>query len=188
MRDVDVNESYIFVIDTEMYSGNFEREMCAFCTGQIGDCGSGEETAKSFEEEFLIEFEAFEEIIRNVPDDGCYRPVSIYTTPGYLNDGLGGHYKESEKGSEAVRIRYTKERAQHFDDDDDDKEPGEFQAYQSVAIFFDEQPSDELVSFMIKRAKEFKAGHFEEHKHEVPIIGFRLIKERHTFDTIASYT
>ena len=55
------------------------------------------------------------------------------------------------------------------------------------SIFFDEQPSDELIKFMIKRAKEFEAGHFKAHKCKVPIIGFRLIKERHTFDVIASY-
>ena len=39
------NEKYLFVIDTDSYSGNFEREMCAYCTGQIGDCEVGIEHA-----------------------------------------------------------------------------------------------------------------------------------------------
>ncbi len=29
---------YLFVIDTDTYAGNFEREMCAYVTGQIGEC------------------------------------------------------------------------------------------------------------------------------------------------------
>lgn len=60
------------VIKTDSYAGNFERELCAWLTGTIGECGVGKE---------LIEpdIEAmFEEIICQIPDDhGCYRPVSI---------------------------------------------------------------------------------------------------------------
>jgi len=42
-------EKHSFIIDTNEYAGNFEREMCAYCTGQIGDCGVGEEEAEKFE-------------------------------------------------------------------------------------------------------------------------------------------
>ena len=28
---------YLFVIDTDSYAGNFEREMCAYLTNQIGE-------------------------------------------------------------------------------------------------------------------------------------------------------
>ena len=34
---------YTFIIDTEQYSGNFERQMTAYMTAQIGDCEVGEE-------------------------------------------------------------------------------------------------------------------------------------------------
>jgi hypothetical protein len=36
-------EGYVFIIDTEQYAGNFEREMCAYCTGILGDCEVGED-------------------------------------------------------------------------------------------------------------------------------------------------
>ena len=32
-----------FIIDTDQYAGNFERELCAWTTGQIGECEVGKE-------------------------------------------------------------------------------------------------------------------------------------------------
>ena len=32
------------IIDTEDYAGSFERPMVAYITGQLGDCGVGEES------------------------------------------------------------------------------------------------------------------------------------------------
>lgn len=34
---------YTFVIDTEQYAGNFEREICAFVTGRRGEYGGKKE-------------------------------------------------------------------------------------------------------------------------------------------------
>ena len=36
-------ETKYFVVDTDTYAGNFEREMCAFMTGITGACGVGKE-------------------------------------------------------------------------------------------------------------------------------------------------
>ena len=41
-----MNSAYEFIIDTEQYSGNFERELCAYMTGQIGGCEKGLEDAE----------------------------------------------------------------------------------------------------------------------------------------------
>jgi len=41
-------EGFIFVIDTDTYAGNFERPMCAYMTGRVGECGVGEEFAEMF--------------------------------------------------------------------------------------------------------------------------------------------
>ncbi len=93
-----MSEMYIFVIDTDFYAGNFERECCAYLTGRIGECGVGGERA----EEFLEEVEEgmasyFDEVILNIPDDhGCSRPCSIVPTPGWVNDGMGTHYKQGK--------------------------------------------------------------------------------------------
>lgn len=76
---------YGFVIDTNAYAGNFEREMCAFITGQIGDCEVGIKDGTEFYQYVENDAELFhlhEEIlesIKQVPDKhGYHRPVSIF--------------------------------------------------------------------------------------------------------------
>lgn len=80
------------VVDTDSYSGNFERNMCAFATAQIGDCGVGVEFVDS-EHPFSQWWEM--NIILNTDDNGVYRPVEIEPTPGFINDGMGGHYEDT---------------------------------------------------------------------------------------------
>lgn len=74
-----MNTRFVFVIDTDQYAGNFERDMCAYCTGHIGDCEVGDDYAKRY---FDHETEAFENIEQRNDNDSCRRPCSIYPTPG----------------------------------------------------------------------------------------------------------
>ena len=67
---------YIFVIDTKDYAGNFERELCAYITGKVGQCEVGQEMAESFLEETKLI--PFENVIEEPDEHGCYRPVTIY--------------------------------------------------------------------------------------------------------------
>jgi hypothetical protein len=84
-------DHYLFVIDTDTYAGNFERQMCAYVTGQIGECGVGEENAELAKQEIPDEVARLEELIESVPDEhGCHRPVSIFPTPGWFSPGMGG--------------------------------------------------------------------------------------------------
>jgi hypothetical protein len=75
---------WVFVIDTDQYAGNFEREMCAWLTGVVGECDVGKEMAKVFCEEtkFVDEFgdSHFLELLEQRPDDDghCCRPCSIW--------------------------------------------------------------------------------------------------------------
>jgi len=75
-----MSKSYLFIINTDRYAGNFEREMCAYSTGVIGDCEVGDRQADDFIETYnktIRDF--FEKNIEQRPDDhGCYRPVEIY--------------------------------------------------------------------------------------------------------------
>lgn len=67
------NEScWGLIIKTDSYAGNFERELCAWLTGTIGECGVGKELVEP-------DIEAmFENLMYQVTDDhGYYRPVSI---------------------------------------------------------------------------------------------------------------
>jgi len=65
-------ESYQLVVKTNCYAGNFEREMCAYMTGQIGDCEVG---GKFVKEEIKEKFE--DKISGEVDDNGTFRPVAL---------------------------------------------------------------------------------------------------------------
>ena len=91
------------IVDTNKYSGNFEREMCAFATAQIGECAVGDDEV----DENHPYASWWETHIQQV-EDGCWRPVAISPTSGFINDGMGGHYKDTPENrnlanEEAVR-------------------------------------------------------------------------------------
>ena len=80
------------VIDTDQYAGNFERQMCAYLTGQYGDCGAGREIALDAQGE-IAHVDWWKQNVVQVPNEhGIKRPVAIHPTPGYFNNGMGGHY------------------------------------------------------------------------------------------------
>ena len=68
----EYGNSVAFVIDTDQYAGNFEREMCAYVTGRYGECGVGEEIV----EDGIAE--QFNNVIDMSDDSNCYRPVTCY--------------------------------------------------------------------------------------------------------------
>jgi hypothetical protein len=112
-----MSTKYRFIIDTDVYAGNFEREMCAFLTGQIGECTVGEEIASEFEKRFPIEFTEFENIIGHFVDEhGVFRPVEIDESPS-----VKGKYPQcnsvsiafSEKPAKGL-IKFMIERANEF--------------------------------------------------------------------------
>jgi len=153
------DERIIFVIHTNAYAGNFERELCAYITGQVGDCGVGEDLASDFLDEVGDEqADLFADIIGVAPDDGrCDRPCKIYPTPGRLNNGMGTHFDaaEDQKG---------------------------FPAYESVAIYFDEMPSDEQFDLMKDRTMQYAKSVYNRksyYKDREPLVikGFELIVE-----------
>lgn len=75
---------WIFLIDTDSYAGNFEREMCAYMTGRIGDCGVGDEMVERYCKDMGIHSDSEPNLhIVDMPDDrGCSRPASCWVTPG----------------------------------------------------------------------------------------------------------
>jgi hypothetical protein len=69
---MNIKAGYVFQIHTNSYAGNFEREIAAHCTGQVGECGVGEEYIPKDRKL------RFSDIIQHCPDDnGCERPVEI---------------------------------------------------------------------------------------------------------------
>jgi hypothetical protein len=107
--------NFTFIIDTEQYAGNFEREMCAFMTGQFGECEVGKELAEQARKllpENVLEW--FDEHIISLPDErGCRRPVEIVPTSGWFNSGGGQCFREGSD-LEIVKSDYVNSvRAYH---------------------------------------------------------------------------
>lgn len=142
-------KNYGFIIDTNVYSGNFEREMCAYITG-IAD-NRGDEYVDQNKDPI-----DFEDLIGSGPDtDGELCLVTIYPTPGYWNDGNGNEYKDGE-GPMPKNRKYP--------------------SYQSVLIYLSEHPDEEIISYMKEKAYEFAKIYdpcYGE-KENIQILGFRL--------------
>lgn len=82
------------VIDTEQYAGNFEREMCSYLTGQYGDCGVGKDIAEAVSNEIVHLGWWNRYSAQEANECGIERPVSIWPTPGWFNNGMGGEYRD----------------------------------------------------------------------------------------------
>lgn len=198
--------AFLFVVDTDAYSGNFEREMCGYMTGQFGECGVGDEEAQLFEEEVSDEIN-FSEIIQHIPDEnGCHRPATIWPTPGWFNNGMGGHFKDQDDQEEPA----LKHRNEQYDKEADKnvyhnesanaahrarwlerkEEPlQKHPAYLSVAICFNDRPTDEQIEILRERARRFSEIYPTRRSwnKKFTITGFRLIQvERHA-DTVGSW-
>ena len=123
--------TYHFIVDTEQYAGNWERELCAYITGLLGDCGVGSDMSvlamQEIDAETALWFEGHVE--QDSDDHGCRRPVKLHPTPGWYNDGNGNHHRGHAKG------RYP--------------------AYLSIAITLDELPTPEVFELMTQRAHAF---------------------------------
>jgi hypothetical protein len=75
---------YGLVFNLDQYTGNYERNFCAFVIGKFGQCGVGEDMAELYEEDHPkgTPFWALGDRCSAESDDnGCYRPVSIYHDP-----------------------------------------------------------------------------------------------------------
>jgi len=159
-----MTNKYYFVVDTDEYSGNFERELCAYITAQTGECGVGSDIADFAYNESKKEVDIFFNLVETEPDeDGCWRPVKIYPTPGWYNDGMGKHYK-------ANNWKEGKPK---------------YPAYQSVAILLRERPTQQVIDLMKNRAEKYaeisrsetteSIGGYKSNKFN--ITGFRLVEK-----------
>lgn len=77
-------DAFVVVVDTGQYAGNFEREMVAFMTGQVGECQVGQAEAADARED-LQNLDWLDSHTVQVADDNqCERPASIWRTPAHL--------------------------------------------------------------------------------------------------------
>lgn len=113
MTPENAGTEWTFVIDTDDYAGNFEREMCAYITGCTGECGVGSEFSELVRKEIAKDIlEKFDEYIANVPDEhGCNRPVTIWSSTNWWSDGIGNHWRKDDTDKEKHRAAYAKSYA-----------------------------------------------------------------------------
>jgi len=123
-------------------------------------------------------------------EHGCYRPCAISATPGWFNDGMGGHYRDGTDlavVAEAYRKsceNYTKGRmgeaeAKRFMEQH--SAPGRYPAYQSVEIYLSKKPTKDLHKVMVERAEHFcrnfpTLSRFGE-RDPIPYTGCRLLEK-----------
>lgn len=177
---------YALIIDTDQYSGNFEREMTSYCTNMAFPRG---------EEYITDEVEHAAWWASNAAEwtedsDRSPEACSIWETPGILNNGMGWHYEDTPENRELAKAKaiedttayYAKNRAfveerlrtENFEGswtrEDCERtlksietsiaNAGKFvafPAYQSVAIFSDEMPPPEVIEEVKARAHDFNA-------------------------------
>ena len=186
--------SYIFVIDTDTYAGNFEREMTAYMSGQIGECEVGKERKDVFVEEVGDEH-LFDNLITSRSDDhGCFRPCAIWPTPGWFNNGMGGHFRDGQEdeAKEDHRQMCIEESKKHGGDhwlESADAPLVKHDAYLSVAIFMGKKPSKDEIKLLKERALKWSSYVAEQKAiaegeycflESGAISGFRLLHEETT--------
>lgn len=193
-------KSYTFIIDTNQYAGNFERYMCAFMTGIVGDCGIGEEYAEMYKNSGLL---PMEDLIRYKADEhGVYRPCEIVATPGWINTGykyyridnldeesvLAEYNENIEKEAKKMEsmiyqgkdAEYSKKQADQYRKNHKKDKLSKWPAYNSVGIYMVVRPTDKEIALLKERAHAFtslKSKHPWEDFSSISIEGFRLLVE-----------
>lgn len=125
---------FAFVIDTNRYAGNFEREMTAFLTGHIGDCGVGSEFPKPDVDE------SFFDNIKQVPDDnGTYRPTSCFELKNSNENNAVAIFFETKPSDE--QISFMKDRVLKFDN--------AFKTIGGMAQFKKDEPEIKIIGFRL---------------------------------------
>jgi len=146
-----------FVVDTDSYAGNFEREMSSYIVGQCDEYGDhrGGPYKKMYMKDFKGKdpFENLvEERVSDPGDDGIMRaPMDLAPTPGYESNGAGG------------TLYFASSCPKH-------------PAYNSVAIFLSRRPTAKELTMLADRARRF-AGATKIFGETLKVIGCRLVKE-----------
>jgi hypothetical protein len=160
MRDT---KYYAFVIDTDSYAGNFERQLALYITGVEVEYMHGGM-------EWLTELAAKEvdELPKEVIEDVFGRSEF-----GPFDDQL--HDVVNDTGAHTYVEIF--------------ESPGSHSNYNSVAIYLDEQPDQKLVKLMKQRAKAFLSikkpkGDDGSEPEKFKILGFRVLELKSTSRTL----
>lgn len=141
-----LSTEYTLVIDTNAYAYNFARKLCAYCTGFVGENEEGRDLSDLFYLELDIEDDdsprgrladeknPFRGYIGDRKDeDDNWSPCALWLNKRYGCNAEGDFARLDEK---------------NYDDYN-------FPAPFSVGIFFDEEPTPEMIETVRRRANAF---------------------------------
>lgn len=78
MSNLPTDDCFVFVVKTNSYAGNFERQMCSYITGEYGECEVGDKEAEIFKAECPNNYR-FKDSVISFPDEhGCWRPATMW--------------------------------------------------------------------------------------------------------------
>lgn len=102
------------IVDTTHYAGNFERELCAWLTGQVGECGVGAEIAEEAAGALRHAGWWRDHVVQMADDHEVFRPVSLAATPGFFNHGMGGAFPDTEDSHVPALAHYRNQVADYY--------------------------------------------------------------------------
>lgn len=107
---IECMKTYIILIDTNLESSRFHRQMCAYITGQVGECSVGKDLAIDAQQENDEAYTAWfdEHCVQKIDAEGCGRPCAAWITPGgqqYESVGIFVDIIPSNNVFEQVRHR-----------------------------------------------------------------------------------
>lgn len=110
---MEVGFDYGLIIETDSYAGNFEREMCAYVVGHIGDCEVGEDEMNEYLEKYNYGLDGVES--KAMKHETLERPVAIYCTELCpRNQALLIHFDMDISELTEDEINIIKERAHEY--------------------------------------------------------------------------
>lgn len=163
-----MSDRWLFVVDTDGHAGNYERMLAAYMTGKWDQETHGGDQAAVAEKELDDEAKKYFDshcLMCHEEVDDFHADVYqiIYPTPGWWNNGKGD-IKKGKPTKEELGQCYQKQV---------------WPAYQSVALFFDEQPPEKIITVLKERAAKFsKEGKIFDQPVVLKVTGFRLIHEK----------
>lgn len=152
-------DTFVIIVDTNKYSGNFDQELAAYLIGVDTPRGKYGGYMSSFEDdaEHIPKLKMLEDnsIYLNHDDYGDV-PATIWDTPGYVNDGHGRHFTDEEF---AIKQKISKTNS--------------YPAYQSVAFFFQAELKPEHIQLLRSRCDSFIEYYNDP---DLKILGIRQLK------------
>lgn len=153
MCDFAADQVYLrFMIHLNGFSG-----VVFVCTGAMDEGEFAREDARLFFEQTTPEMQAYCEahISQIMAEGGFLTPTDIWETQGFWNNGSG-----------VIKPDYLWDGKQQ-----------KYPAYNSVAMFFDEEPPKEVLDVLKARAKAFrKRAVGGKQGDPVALMGFRLLE------------